>query len=94
MNKKGVAVQYNVSSPKILGTAKGVLLKSMLEVAENHNIPVYQDADLTELLYGLPIDSDVPNDLFKAVAEVFAFCYRVNERFKNKIDLENGHRNE
>ena len=83
--EKGIAVQYHNVAPKILSTATGTLLKNMLEIAAEHGIPVFKDKDLAELLYNLPAGSDVPQELFKAVAEVFAFCYRVNDSFKNKI---------
>jgi flagellar biosynthesis protein len=93
MGKKAVALRYNGSAPKIIAQARGKLLEKMLYIAEKNSIPVYQDSDLAEMLFKLPAGSEIPEKLFRAVAEVFAFCYRVNESFKNKLDsgfIENG----
>ena len=85
--KKGVALKYNGDAPLILSIAENYLFDKMLEIAVKNNIPIYEDNDLAELLSHLPAGTVVPEDLFKAVAEVFAFCYGINEQFKSKIDL-------
>ena len=85
--KKGIALGYDGDAPLILSVAEGYLFNKMLEIAEKNNIPVYEDENLAELLSCLPAGTAVPEDLFKAVAKVFAFCYEINEQFKNKMDL-------
>ena len=87
-NGKGVALQYDGNVPKILAFARGKLLEKMLDIAQKNSIPVYRDSDLAGMLYGLPAGSEIPEDLFRAVAEVLAFCYQVNERFKTKLDSD------
>jgi len=84
--KKGIALGYDGDAPFILSVAEGYLLDKMLEIAERNNIPVYKDKNLAELLSLLPAGAIIPEDLFKAVAKVFAFCYGINEQFKNKMD--------
>ena len=85
--KKGVALRYDGGTPFILSVAESYLLNKMLAIAERNNIPVYEDKNLAELLSRLPVGAAIPEDLFEAVVKVFAFCYGINERFRNKMDL-------
>ena len=87
--KKGVALEYNGDIPKVTASARGKLLEKLLEIAKSHNITVYHDPDLTEVLYQLPVGSEIPEDLFAAVAGVLAYCYRINNEFKSKV-LDHG----
>ena len=85
MERKGVAIEYSGDIPKIIAAARGRLLDKILEIAEKHNITVYRDPDLAEVLYKLPLGTAIPNELYAAVAEVLAYCYRVNADFKRKL---------
>ncbi len=88
-NKKAVAIEYSGDIPTVIAKAQGILVNKVLEIAENHDIPVFNDNDLTEVLSGLDINKDIPETLFKAIAEVLAFCYNINKKFKDKIDNKN-----
>jgi len=85
--RKGIALGYDGDAPLILSVAENYLFDKMLEIAEKNNIPVYEDKNLAELLSRLPVGSAVPEDLFEAVVRIFAFCYEVNEQFRNKMDF-------
>lgn len=86
--KKGIALRYDERAPEILISAQGELADALLKLAKKHKIPIYKDEDLAELLSVLPEYSFLPEELFKAVSEVFAFCYRINKEFKQKVDAE------
>ncbi|MBP7586139.1 MAG: EscU/YscU/HrcU family type III secretion system export apparatus switch protein [Spirochaetes bacterium] len=85
--RKAVALEYSggEGAPAIVAMARGILVEKLLELAEEYNIPVYRDADLAEALDAMNVGDEVPEDLFRAVAEVFAYCYRVNARFRDKM---------
>jgi len=83
---RGIALEYTGGLPRIIAVAQGRLLKKLLEIAEKNRIPIYKDEDLAGILSHLPVGSEIPEDLFRAVAEVLAYCYRVNKRFKDKMD--------
>ena len=87
--KKGIAIEYSGDLPKILAIARGELYSKLLEIAKENGISIYEDPDLAEVLSELSPGCEIPEDLFKAVAEVLAFCYRVNQDFKHKIDKLN-----
>lgn len=86
--KKAVALGYTggKSVPEILAVARGLLVERLLKIAEENSITVYRNADLAETLSALGAGSPVPESLYRAVAEVLAYCYRVNEAFREKLD--------
>lgn len=88
MEDIAVAVQYSIeeSIPKVIAKGKGKLAKSILDKAKEYNIPIYQDKDLATVLSTLETGSFIPENLYRAVAIVLAYCYRVNSDFRRKIN--------
>jgi len=82
----GVALEYSGDIPKILTVVKGILFDRLIQIAQEHNITIYRDSDLVQVLSQLPVGSEIPETLFKAVSEVLAYCYRINSEFKAKLD--------
>jgi flagellar biosynthesis protein len=81
-DKKAVALEYedyDEDAPRVSAKGEGHLAEKIIELAEREDVPLYQDEDLVELLYGLDIDEQIPPSLYEVVAEVFAFLYRINE---------------
>ncbi len=86
--RKAAALEYSGGEevPVIVALARGILVEKLLALAEEYNIPVYRDGDLAEALSAMDVGNEVPERLFRAVAEVFAYCYRVNARFREKLN--------
>ena len=61
-------------------------MKKLLDIADEYNITIVEDADLAEVLSRLKTGIEIPEDLFRAVAEVLAYCYKMNRNFKTKMD--------
>ena len=84
MSEKAVALRYDKekeSAPRVVAKGEGHTAKNIIKIAELNNLPIKKDADLVELLSKIEIDKEVPDVLYKAVAEVFSFIYKVT---KNK----------
>ncbi|NTW34656.1 MAG: FhlB domain-containing protein, partial [Syntrophobacteraceae bacterium] len=52
----------------------------ILELARKHRIPIQSDPALVEVLSQLDIDQEIPPDLYRAVAQVLAYVYRVTKK--------------
>ncbi len=81
--KKAVALQYNRSkdsAPRVTAKGKGEVAANIIKVAELHKLPIKKDADLVELLSKVELDREVPENLYKAVAELFSFIYKISKR--------------
>lgn len=82
-DQKAVALKYEMEkdrAPRVVAKGKGLIARKIIEVAEEHNIPLYQDNELTQVLEALDLDTEIPPELFRAVAEVLAFIYRMNKK--------------
>lgn len=75
---------YNTDAPKVLAKGKGIVADNILEQAEKNKIPIQEDPSLVELLGKLNINETIPEQLYQAVAEVFAFVYKTNQETGNK----------
>ncbi len=85
--KLGIALAYSPmdGAPRVLASARGYLAERLIKMAREHGVEVYSDADLARMLSALDTGSLVPPALYRAVAEVLAYCYRINERLKEKL---------
>lgn len=80
--KTAVAMHYDhskASAPSITASGKGYVAENMIALAKEHDIPVQEDETLVELLAQLDINEKIPEELYQAVAEVFAFIYQTDK---------------
>ncbi len=81
-----VAIQYdheNMMAPKVVAKGANLIAAKIKEIAQENDIPIVEDKPLAQVLYKtVDIDHLIPEDLYRAVAEVLAFVY---EQKKIKI---------
>jgi flagellar biosynthesis protein len=73
-------------APRLTAKGRGLLADRIIELARKHDIPVKEDPALVSLLCRLDIDEEIPPELFRAVAEILAFVYSTNERYRLKLE--------
>jgi len=80
--KTAVALRYapkeGDTMPHVVATGKGFIAEEILRVAKDNNVPLRHDPELAGALASLDVGSGIPPELFRAVAEVIAFVYRLN----------------
>jgi flagellar biosynthesis protein len=82
-SKHAVALRYRPGeddAPKVTAKGRGHLAEQILDLARKHNIPVREDKDLLQILSRLDLDQEIPPEVYRAVAEILAFIYRVSRR--------------
>lgn len=74
-----VALEYDGKEAPIV-TAKGddLLAKDIIQIAEQHGIPIYHDAGLAKLLSQIELDEAIPKNLYVVIARIIAFAYMLN----------------
>ena len=80
---KAVALKYETekdSAPRIVAKGRDLIAEKIIETAKAHNVPLYEDKNLVQVLEALDIDTEIPPELYRAVAEVLAFIYRLNAK--------------
>jgi flagellar biosynthesis protein len=65
-------------APRVVARGRGSVADRILEIARRHGVPVHRDTDLAEVLVKLDLGDWVPPELYKAVAEVLAYLYKMN----------------
>ena len=81
--KKAVALGYNRSqdnAPKVLASGAGEIANRIIDLAKEHDIPIKEDPDLIEILSKVEVDQEIPPNLYKAVAEIFSFLYKITKK--------------
>ena len=84
--QKAVALKYNrekSGAPKVVASGKGEVANNIIKLAQEHDIFIKKDADLVELLSKIEINKEIPPMLYKAVAEVFSFIYKITGDKRN-----------
>ncbi|MFD2116847.1 EscU/YscU/HrcU family type III secretion system export apparatus switch protein [Paenibacillus yanchengensis] len=89
--RKAVALKYDPTqekAPTIAAKGQGVLADRIIELANEHKIPIQQDASLIEVLSKLDVEQEIPPELFTIVAEILSFVYRADQEAKDWLQAE------
>ncbi|MFZ3101242.1 MAG: flagellar biosynthesis protein FlhB [Desulfitobacteriaceae bacterium] len=82
-----VALRYDLKenkAPYVVAKGQDEVAKRIREFAKEYNIVIMENKPLARAIYAqVEIGQAIPNDLFKAVAEVLAFVYRLKKRKSN-----------
>jgi flagellar biosynthesis protein len=79
--KKAVALKYDREkgeAPKVTAKGQGRVAEKIIDLAKKNNIPIKDDPDLIEVLSSLEINTEIPSEIYVAVAELLAFVYSMN----------------
>ena len=76
-----VALRYRAgesTAPKVLGKGAGFIAEKIREIARAKGIPIVENKPLAQLLYRqVDVGREIPETLYRAVAEVLAYVYRL-----------------
>lgn len=79
-----IAIRYDQdkeAAPKVLAKGTDFLALKIKEIAMNYNIQIVENAPLARELYKkCNLGDTIPENLYKAVAEVLAFVYRSSKK--------------
>jgi flagellar biosynthesis protein FlhB len=76
-----VALAYDsAGAPKVVAKGVDFLAARIREEAEAHKVPIVANPPLARSLYKLDLDQEIPVELYKAVAEVIAFVWKLKTR--------------
>ena len=76
LNKKAVALKYDENrnaAPVIVASGMGYLAEKIVEVANDNGVPVYEDNSLATVLTQLNLGSEIPEELYQAVVDIYAY---------------------
>ena len=76
-----VALRYERGdeAPVVVASGRGHVGQKIIDVAHEHGVPLEQNPDLAEALSTIELDSQIPEPLYKAVAEILGFILRASK---------------
>ncbi|MDE0849003.1 MAG: EscU/YscU/HrcU family type III secretion system export apparatus switch protein [Nitrospinaceae bacterium] len=83
-----ISLKYSWGSnhaPKVTAKGQGWVAEKIIAMAEQQNIPIRKDKDLVALLEKIDVGREIPESLYKLVAELLAWVYQLNNEYsKNR----------
>ena len=76
-NAVALAYQSGDSAPRIVAKGRGMIAEEIIERAREHGVAVHESKELVTLLMQVELDDHIPPALYRAVAELLAWLYRV-----------------
>jgi flagellar biosynthesis protein len=81
--KRAAALRYDADrggAPRVVAAGSGEIAERIIALAQEHGVPVRDDAALAEALARLQLEAEVPEALWAAVAEALVWAYRLTSR--------------
>jgi len=75
-SKRAVALKYDTNknnAPVVIASGSGYIANKVVEIAEENGVPVYKDDSLSVLLSQLDVGSEIPEELFSAIVDVYVY---------------------
>lgn len=75
-----VALTYDApNAPRVVASGRGLIGQKIIEAAQAHGVPIEKNAVLAEALSTIELETEIPERLYVAVAEILAFVLRAAE---------------
>ena len=81
--KKAAAIKYDQAknmAPRVVAKGKGHIADQIVQLARENDVPLHEDQNLANVLEAMELESEIPAELYRAVAEVLEFIYRLNRK--------------
>ncbi|MFJ4348159.1 EscU/YscU/HrcU family type III secretion system export apparatus switch protein [Pseudomonas sp. NPDC089401] len=85
--RQAIALNYDGQQAPTL-TAKGddELAEAILALAREHEVPIYENAELVRLLARLELGEQIPEALYLTIAEIIAFAWQLRGKVPAGFD--------
>jgi len=78
-----VALRYDMrDAPRVVAKGRGEIGQRIIDTAKEHGVPLQQNPALAEALSQVELDDQIPEALYRAVAEVLGFILRASGHLK------------
>lgn len=78
-SRRAVALRYTGNgAPRVTAKGKGYVAEEIIQRARAHGVPLHEDTALITLLARVELNEEIPETLYRAVAQVLAFAYALS----------------
>lgn len=81
---RAIALRYDPQqeeAPRVVAKGSGIIAENIRRLAQQHDIPIHEDKQLTDYLMALDLYQEIPPEIYPIVAEILAFIYRMNHKY-------------
>jgi len=83
-----IALEYDGdNAPQVTAKGHGSVAEKIIEIAKQNNVSLHEDEALIEVLAQLELGDEIPDTVYRAVAEVIAFIYVLKGKFPSNFKL-------
>lgn len=78
-----VAIRYdaeNMTAPTVVAKGADLIAQNIKKIARENNVPIVENPPVARLLHKVELGFTIPEELFKAVAEILAHVYSLKAR--------------
>jgi flagellar biosynthesis protein len=78
-----IALHYEKpGTPRVVAKGRGDVGQRIIDSARAHGVPIEQNAGLAEALAQVELEDEIPETLYRAVAEVLVFILRISGKLR------------
>ena len=91
-SKKSVALKYgeNDAAPVVVASGMGYMAEKIVEVAAEHEVPIYEDTSLATALAQLKLGQEIPENLYQAIVELYVYFLHFDPEKQQKAQQGEG----
>ncbi|UZM16679.1 EscU/YscU/HrcU family type III secretion system export apparatus switch protein [Pseudomonas kielensis] len=87
--RQAIALKYDGQhAPTLTGKGDDALPEAILKIAREHEVPIYENAELVRLLARMELGDSIPEELYRTIAEIIAFAWNLKGKFPQGHDLD------
>jgi len=76
--RQAIALSYDgQQAPTLSAKGDDALAEAILAIAREHEVPIYENAELVRLLARLELGEQIPEALYLTIAEIIAFAWQL-----------------
>lgn len=76
--RQAIALSYDGDqAPTLSAKGEDELAEAILALAREHEVPIYENAELVSLLARLELGEQIPEALYLTIAEIIAFAWQL-----------------
>ena len=87
-SKRAVALKYDSNknaAPVVVASGSGYVATKVIEIAQKNGVPVYKDDSLAVMLSQLELGSEVPDELFKTIVDIYVYFLNYNNNTEKGV---------
>lgn len=89
MAQKAVALSYDErgnAAPVIVASGAGYVAEKIIEIANDNEIPVYEDNSLATVLTQLELGTEIPEELYQAIVDIYVYFLKFSPDMESHED--------